>query len=53
MLNGHLAEQTGQPLERIETDTDRDFFMSAAEAKDYGLIDQVINRRPSAANPPQ
>lgn len=53
MLNNHLAEQTGQPLERIERDTDRDFFMSAAEANDYGLIDQVINRRPSAVNPPQ
>lgn len=53
MLNNHLASQTGKPLEQIETDTDRDFFMSAAEAKDYGLIDQVINRRPSAANPPQ
>jgi ATP-dependent Clp protease protease subunit len=48
-LNGFLAEHTGQPIERIEMDTERDFFMSAAEAKDYGLIDQVIERRPSAA----
>jgi ATP-dependent Clp protease protease subunit len=52
LLNQHLAAQTGQPLERIERDTDRDFFMSAEEAKNYGLVDQVINRRPSATNPP-
>lgn len=50
-LNELLAQHTGQPLERIEQDTDRDFFMSAAEAKDYGLVDQVINRRPSATKP--
>lgn len=41
-LNGILAERTGQPLERIEKDTDRDYFMSAADAKEYGLIDKVI-----------
>ncbi|CBN56366.1 MULTISPECIES: ATP-dependent Clp endopeptidase proteolytic subunit ClpP [Kamptonema] len=41
-LNELLAHHTGQPLERIEADTERDFFMSAAEAKDYGLVDQVI-----------
>lgn len=41
-LNELLAYHTGQPLDRIAEDTDRDFFMSAAEAKDYGLIDQVI-----------
>ncbi len=52
-LNNHLAEHTGQPLETIEEDTERDFFMSAEEAKDYGLIDQVIIRKPSASNPPQ
>jgi ATP-dependent Clp protease, protease subunit len=45
-LNLHLANHTNQPLERIEDDTDRDFFMSAEEAKEYGLIDQVINRNP-------
>ncbi|MBD2360993.1 MULTISPECIES: ATP-dependent Clp endopeptidase proteolytic subunit ClpP [unclassified Anabaena] len=45
MLNQLLAQHTGQPLERIETDTDRDFFMSAEEAKNYGLIDQVISRQ--------
>lgn len=41
-LNKILAKHTGQPLERIEKDTDRDFFMSAQEAKTYGLIDEVI-----------
>lgn len=45
-LNQLMAEHTGQPLERIERDTDRDFFMSAEEAKEYGLVDQVIVRRP-------
>lgn len=43
-LNQILSERTGQPLERIEKDTDRDYFMSAAEAKEYGLIDQVIEK---------
>ena len=52
-LNGHLADHTGQPLSKIEEDTERDFFMSAEECKEYGLIDQVIARRPSASNPPQ
>lgn len=52
-LNQHLADHTGQPLSRIEEDTERDFFMSAEEAKEYGLIDQVISRRPSAINPPE
>lgn len=41
-LNELLAHHTQQPLERIAEDTDRDFYMSAAEAKEYGLIDQVI-----------
>ncbi|MCW6052576.1 ATP-dependent Clp endopeptidase proteolytic subunit ClpP [Microcoleus sp. A2-C5] len=50
-LNGFLADHTGQPLSRIEEDTERDFFMSAEEAKDYGLVDQVIDRRPSASRP--
>lgn len=44
-LNELLAHHTGQPFEKIEADTERDFFMSAAEAKDYGLIDQVITRQ--------
>ncbi|WP_292700498.1 ATP-dependent Clp endopeptidase proteolytic subunit ClpP [Nostoc sp. NMS2] len=44
-LNQLMAHHTGQPLERIEADTERDFFMSAEEAKNYGLIDQVISRQ--------
>ena len=44
-LNGILAKHTKQPLERIERDTDRNFFMSADEARDYGIVDHVINRR--------
>lgn len=43
-LNNVYAERTGQPIERIEKDTDRDFFMGAEEAKVYGLVDQVITR---------
>ena len=42
MLNQSMADMTGQPLEKIGKDTDRDYFLSAAEAKDYGLIDRVI-----------
>ena len=41
-LNKILAKHTGQPLAKIEKDTDRDFYLSADEAKEYGLIDQVI-----------
>ena len=44
-LNDLLAYHTGQPFEKIENDTDRDFFMSAEEAKNYGLIDQVVTRQ--------
>ena len=44
-LNELMAHHTGQPIERIEADTERDFFMSAEEAKNYGLIDQVISRQ--------
>jgi ATP-dependent Clp protease protease subunit len=44
-LNTMLAAHTGQPLERISEDTERDFFMSAQEAKEYGLIDKVISRQ--------
>lgn len=50
-LNEMLAEHTGQSIERIQEDTERDFFMSAEESKAYGLIDQVIERRPSATRP--
>ena len=45
MLNGILAHHTGQTLKRISQDTDRDFFMSAAEAVSYHLVDQVLERR--------
>lgn len=48
-LNELLASHTGQTLECIEADTERDFFMSADEAKNYGLIDQVITRQDMAA----
>ncbi|HEV7912590.1 MAG TPA: ATP-dependent Clp endopeptidase proteolytic subunit ClpP [Albitalea sp.] len=44
-LNKILAERTGQPLEKIRNDSERDYFMSGTEAKDYGLIDQVLDRR--------
>ena len=44
-LNKILSERTGQPLEKIESDTERDFFMSAEEAKAYGLVDEVMERR--------
>lgn len=44
-LNRILSERTGQPLERVEQDTDRDRFMDAEEAKAYGLIDEVIVRK--------
>jgi len=47
-LNQILAERTGQPIERIEKDTDRDNFLSAEQAKEYGLIDAVITAHPSA-----
>ena len=45
-LNKELSNRTGQPLQRIEEDTDRDFFMSPSEAVSYGLIDSVLNKRP-------
>jgi ATP-dependent Clp protease protease subunit len=44
-LNEILAEHTGQPLSRIEDDTDRDYIMGAAQAKEYGIIDDVLSRR--------
>ena len=45
-LNKILAGNTGQPLSRIENDTERDYYLSADEAKEYGLVDQVIAKRP-------
>lgn len=44
-LNKILAKHTGQKLEKIERDTDRDFYMSAEEAKEYGLIDEIVGRK--------
>ena len=44
-MNKILSERTGQPLSKIEIDVERDYFMDASEAKDYGLIDQVMERR--------
>ncbi len=48
-LDRIIANHTGQPLERIEKDSDRDFFMSPGEAKEYGLIDEVIYSRDGLA----
>ncbi|MBP6598748.1 MAG: ATP-dependent Clp endopeptidase proteolytic subunit ClpP [Giesbergeria sp.] len=45
-MNRILAERTGQPLEKVQRDTERDYFLTADEAKDYGLIDEVISKRP-------
>ncbi|MEO6293553.1 MAG: ATP-dependent Clp endopeptidase proteolytic subunit ClpP [Burkholderiaceae bacterium] len=45
-LNRILAERTGQTVEKIERDTERDYFMFAEEAKEYGVVDQVISKRP-------
>ena len=45
-MNRILAERTGQPYEKVKSDTERDYFMTADEAKDYGIVDQVISKRP-------
>ena len=47
MLNEILANHSGQPIERIEKDTDRDFFLSAEEAKEYGLVDDILSQPPA------
>ncbi len=52
-LNGIIAHHTGLSLERIQHDTDRNFFMSADEAKDYGIVDTVINKRTDLTPVPQ
>ncbi len=51
-LNEIIMRHTGQPLERIEKDTDRDYFMGAGEAKEYGLIDEVVVKKPARAAGP-
>lgn len=48
-LNDIIAQHTGQPLERIRKDTDRDFFLSAEEAKAYGIVDDILAKTPVAA----
>jgi ATP-dependent Clp protease protease subunit len=49
-INNILAGHTGQPLERVETDTDRDFYMTADQAKEYGLIDLIVTNRSKNEN---
>jgi ATP-dependent Clp protease protease subunit len=49
-LNELLVKHTGQPMDRIKNDTERDYFMSAIEAKEYGLIDEVIAHKPVAGS---
>jgi ATP-dependent Clp protease protease subunit len=49
-LNELFAKHTGRPLEQVEKDTDRDYFLGAGEAKEYGIIDQVIVHRDKAPN---
>lgn len=44
-LNEILSKHTGKPIKKIETDTDRDYFMTAEEAKDYGILDEIIKRK--------
>lgn len=44
LINQIIAERTGQPIEKVDKDTDRDYFMSAEEAKNYGIIDKVITK---------
>lgn len=51
MLNEAMAKHTGQTLEKIKEDTERDFFMSPQEAMEYGLVDQVIDRHAVGARP--
>ena len=48
-LNGILAEHTGKPVDEIAKDTDRDFFMSAEDAREYGLVDEVVRSRKAPA----
>jgi ATP-dependent Clp protease protease subunit len=45
IINNILADHTGQPIEKIEKDVDRDYFMSAQESKEYGIIDEVVTRQ--------
>ena len=49
LLDAMLAHHTGQSIEKVKNDTDRDFIMSAAEAKEYGVLDDVLTNRDLAA----
>ena len=49
IIRGILASHTGQPLDRIKTDTDRDFYLDAGQAKEYGLVDEVLSTEAAAA----
>jgi len=51
-LNGLLADHTGQPVERVERDVERDYFMSAEQAREYGLIDRILETRASPVPAP-
>lgn len=53
VLNDILASHTGQPKERIVKDTDRDFFLGANEAKEYGLVDEVLKKAPMTSPEPE
>jgi ATP-dependent Clp protease, protease subunit len=50
-LNELLAKHTGQPITKIKDDTERDYFMSAEQARDYGLVDEVITQKKAATDP--
>jgi len=47
-LNKILADHTGKPFEKIADDVERDYFMSAEEAKEYGLVDDILTKRPES-----
>ena len=51
-LNGILAELTGQNVEKVAADTERDYFLSAAEAKEYGIIDAIVTKKPDIGGTP-
>ena len=52
LLDQILAHHTGQPVEKVATDTDRDFIMGATEAKEYGIVDEILTNRELASVAP-
>jgi ATP-dependent Clp protease protease subunit len=48
ITNNLIAKHTGQPLDRIERDVERDFIMNAQQAKEYGIVDEIIDRPPAS-----